>query len=134
MKSSPVRDFLFLAVLLALTLGVGHCATSAPKRGDNGLGVVLFQDNPFMYNFGRATHGAVMNYKDKDYTVIEFQPVGGRMIFPESILFCDNHIDEFEAYQNKIVVVAYEREAHYQLQGIGCHEMLGIFPVAVGGK
>ena len=117
-----------LTVLLSMS---AHCATSAPKRGDNSLGVVVSQDNPYMYNMGAVRRGVIMNYGDRDFTSIEFAPVGGRLIFPENILFCGNHEQELYdlAQAHKVIVLMYERESHLQLQGIGCHELVGVYEV-----
>ena len=102
-------------------------ATSAPRRGDNGLGVVLSQDNPFIYNMGIVAHGDVLrDPKGREFTAIDFAPVGGRMLFPEGILLCGNQAGPLMEHQMKVVVLTYERQAHTMTQGIGCHELHGV--------
>lgn len=117
-------------ILLAMALMGGelaHGATSAPKRGDNSLGVILPQDNPFMYNMGVVAHGdIVQDAKGRQYTAIDFAPYGGRMLFPEGILLCGNQAKPLMEHQMKVVVLTYERQAHTMVQGIGCHELVSI--------
>lgn len=125
--ASKFNLIFILFLLLLVFLLPAHCATSAPKRGDNGLGVILPQDNPFMYNMGIVAHGTVIrDDKGREYTAIDFAPVGGRMLFPEGILLCGNQGRELMEHQMKVVVLTYERQAHTMVQGIGCHELVGI--------
>lgn len=118
-----------LIVLIMALSGseLAHGATSAPKRGDNGLGVVISSDNPYMYNMGVVAHGAIMrDDRGRDYTSIDFAPYGRPMIFPEGILLCGNQAKPLMEHQLKVVVLTYERQAHTMYQGIGCHELVSI--------
>jgi hypothetical protein len=130
MKSSPVRDFLFLAVLLALTLGVGHCATSAPKRGDNGLGAVIEYTNPLVYNLGIIKDAKIVRKDAHIGTSLMFQPYGTFTLYTEQVLLCGAPTDDLiDAASKGPIVLAYKRQARESVDGIGCHELKGAFSI-----
>lgn len=137
MLNKPARIAIWagigLIVLAMALMGtqLAHGATSAPKRGDNSLGVVISGDNPFVYNMGIMAHGTIItDEKGRDYTSIDFAPYGAPMLFPEGILLCGNQAKPLMEHPMKVVVLTYERQAHTMYQGIGCHELVGVNLIA----
>ena len=118
-----------LLVVLGIALQSGHCSTSAPRH-NNGLGVVISQDNIYMYNMGLVTDGAILsNERGEDFTSITFLPFGSPMLDTEQVMLCDNLADELNKHGRKVIVLTYERQAHQTYQGVGCHQVLAIFDV-----
>src|ERR1700676_1887334 len=126
MKSDPVRDFLLLAVLLMLMMGVGHCATSAPRRGDNEFGAVIEYTNPLVYNLGVIKDAKIVRKDAHIGTRLMFQPFGTFTLYTEQVLLCGQPTDELiNAASKGPIVLAYKRQAHEAVDGIGCHELKG---------
>jgi hypothetical protein len=117
-----------LFALLIIT-SWGHCTAIGHHR-DNGLGVIISNDNPMMYNMGLVTHGNVMeDEKGRAYTSIDFLPYGSPTLFPEGILLCGNQAAPLMEHQMKVVVLTYERQAHTMYKGIACHELFSVTEV-----
>ena len=106
-----------------------HCATSAPRH-DNGLGVVIEDTNPFMYNFGIVRDAAIVRNGEHVATNLRFQPYGTFTLYTEQVLLCGMPTDELIDRANKgPIVLTYKRQAHEAVDGIACHDLEGVFSV-----
>lgn len=125
----PIMLLLVVLYFLILAALPAHCERPATTR-NNGLGVVMAQDNIYMYNMGLVTGGAILaNARGEEFTSLTFLPFGSPILNTEQVMLCDNLADELNKHSHKVVVLTYERQAHQAYQGVGCHQVLAIFDV-----
>ena len=108
------------AVVVALVFEA-HGSPSRPKTGEPGIGETY--QNPQTYLLALPVDGKIL---DGRFTNIRFQPYGAALFDEPSILFCGNVADEFVRTAG-VIVVAYKTQASGRYQGIGCHELTGVF-------
>ena len=120
--------FAIVALLVfGLAVQQGHCATSA--KHDNGLGVVIEYNNPLMYNFGIIKDGDIVRAGEHVATNLRFQPYGTFTLYTEQVLLCGPPSQELIDRSGGPIVLAYKRQAHEAVDGIACHDLLGVFSV-----
>jgi hypothetical protein len=113
--------FSLLAVLFLIWPFFVHASVTT-KHG-NSLGVVQYQDNPYMYKAGAVIAGyAVDNGKA---LVLRIQPIGTYSLFTEDILICNYPIEMLASKMNPMVLT-YRTRASKMIQGIGCHELVHV--------
>ena len=117
---------LFLALVLAAS---AQGATSAPRH-DNGLGVVIEYENPYIYNFGAIVDGAVIvdPKTDRRATNLRFQPFATFELYTEQILLCGNRAEDLRNAAGPIVLT-YKRVSHELIDGVACHELEAVTKV-----
>ena len=114
---------LVLSVLavLAMLITITHASTT--KALPNSLGVPEYTYNPNTYLLALPREGQQL---EGGYN-IRFWPFGTPELYDESVLFCSIE-DKFEG-KTGVLIVVYETRAHRVYQGIGCHELRGVFEV-----
>lgn len=130
-KKYLISTLLNLSMAISMLWGtVARAATSAPKRGDNGLGVVIEYSNPMTYNFGVVRDATLVRAGERVATNLRFQPYGTFSLYTEQVLLCGMPTDELIDRASKgPVVLTYKRVAHEAISGIACHDLEGVFSV-----
>lgn len=127
-RETAVKSLLLLAgttmMLLALSV-FGHCAV--PRHGDSSIGNVVYQDNPLTYKAGSLMS---YNFIEKTGLVLTLQPSGTYELFQESVVVCDTPaaIDMLNGKHNPMVI-AFETRDHRMVEGIGCHNLVGVYEI-----
>jgi hypothetical protein len=111
-----------VAVVFLLT-SAAHCAVG--KKQSNSLGSVMYAENPLMYQAGFIAQGSD-SVSDVDGNLnIRINPLETYMLYDESVLFCGLPVDMFQG-KTEPFVLTYERVAHRQVRGVGCHELVAV--------
>ena len=120
-----------IVVILLLIAFPAHCDTATPPQHDNGLGVVIPYENPYIYNFGGIVEGSVVEdaATRKEATSIRFQPFGTFELYTEHLLFCGDRASAFNGMSGPIVLT-YRRVAHEMVGGQACHELESVHRVS----
>ena len=94
-------------------------------RHDNSLGVPMYTSNPLAYLAGSiATNQDALTNVDGNLN-IRIKPLETYMLYDESILFCGLPTDMFNG-KTEPFLLTYERVAHRQVRGVGCHELVAV--------
>ena len=114
-----------IGVLMVLALIVafctlGHAATTS--KSQNSLGSVPYDVNPLVYIAGSVKDAA----KVDGNLNLRFAPLGTYALFDQNILLCGIPVNKFEGVTEPFMLV-YERRSHKSVQGVGCHEVYGVY-------
>jgi hypothetical protein len=115
-----VLALLFAIALFFLSEPV-HASNMAPRP--NSLGVQETYQNPNTYLLALPVAAQVL---DGRFTNIRFQPYKAAALFDESVLFCGDVTDEFRGTSG-VLVVTYLTRASGRYEGVGCHNLQGVF-------
>ena len=111
-----------VAVVFLLT-SAAHCAVG--KKQSNSLGSVMYAENPLMYQAGYIAQGGDAIANVDGNLNIRIKPLETYMLYDESILFCGLPTDMFNG-KTEPFLLTYERVAHRQVRGVGCHELVAV--------
>jgi hypothetical protein len=117
------RQVIYVVLVMMLLVIAGKCAVSKPHS--NSIGVPMYNTNPLMY-----TAGSLANTADSVSNVdgnlnLRIKPLGTYMLYDEQILFCGLPMEKFQGITEPFVL-AYERQAHRTVQGVGCHNLISV--------
>ena len=123
-------SLVILSILLGLLLAlcVVDAQASVSHKHQNGLGVVISDDNPYIYLMGLPVDSKVFEDNHRIYTNIAVRPYGTDMLHTEQLLLCGNETVSFDGMTG-VLVITYRREASYSAGGVGCHDLLKVFQV-----
>jgi hypothetical protein len=110
-----------IIVLVASTLG--HAMTTNSRNNSNGLGVIMYSQNPYIYEAGSIIDYSVIG--ESEGLSIRVKPLATYMLFDENILFCGVPADKINGHENPMVLV-YERVARRMVDGVGCHNLVQV--------
>ena len=110
----------FVAAVVVALVFEAYGTPSRPKAGERVVDETY--QNPQTYLLALPVDGKIL---DGRFTNIRFQPYGTALLYDQSILFCGDVADEFVT--SGVIVVAYKTQASGRYQGIGCHELTGVF-------
>ena len=110
---------LFLLLVFAFAT-MGHAATTS--KSQNSLGSVPYDVNPLVYIAGSVKDAA----KVDGNLNLRFAPLGTYALFDQNILLCGIPVNKFEGVTEPFMLV-YERRSHKSVQGVGCHEVYGVY-------
>jgi hypothetical protein len=112
----------FGAVIVLLILsGLGHCATTHTSH--NSLGTIAYQENPYNYIVASAKDAKVV--AEGKATSLRLQPMYTYALYDEQLLLCGDESDRLNG-TSQPMVLTYERRAHRVVEGIACHELIGV--------
>lgn len=124
---------MFVLFLTVILFGVGaHCTNSKPLP--NSLGLDQVYENHNVYLFAQPVEGSLVG--DDKFTNVRFAPYHTPSLYDETVLFCGDVSDSFISEDGGLggpMVVTYDRIAHRMYQGIGCHDLVSVFPVTTKG-
>ena len=124
-KKLAVRTIL-LVIAFLLVLGYLACATlghaATTSKSQNSLGSVPYDVNPLVYIAGSVKDAA----KVDGNLNLRFAPLGTYALFDQNILLCGIPVNKFEGVTEPFMLV-YERRSHKSVQGVGCHEVYGVY-------
>jgi hypothetical protein len=103
-------------ILYAVFLSVG-------QRGKNSIGAVPYQENPYMYTAGAVVSGKVLD--NDSATILRIQPAYTYALYDESLVLCGDQSDRLNG-KSDFMVLTYERISHRLVDGIGCHNLVGV--------
>ena len=110
-----------ITLILLLTAGYGHAMTTNSRN--NGLGVIMYSQNPYIYEAGSIIDYSVIG--ESEGLSIRVKPLATYMLFDENILFCGVPADKINGHENPMVLV-YERVDRRMVDGVGCHELVEV--------
>lgn len=126
------RAFLFIfgiLVVITVAISTGHCTPT--KVHTNSLGVTMYQDNPNAYLEGAILGGSIVGSGHNIGTNLRLQPSHTYSLFTQELLICGGPSEELaKASIGGPLVLTYEVQAHRMVNGIGCHDLVGIDVVA----
>ena len=119
------------AVLLfcvAMTL-VSDATTTKPRK--NSLGAVINDIDPNMAIVGSIIDGNIHQDADgRQGTTIRIHPKAMYALFDESIMFCGDRSDVLTTPDSAILsgnyAFTYRRQASRLIDGVACHELVGV--------
>jgi hypothetical protein len=107
-------------VLLALAMVVGftadaHGATTSSVKHSNGLGFVMYQDNPNQYLMGYVSKADVAQTRaDRKVVVLEIRPTNTYSMFSQSLAFCNASEEQMNKLADaSVVVFTYSKFMHH---------------------
>ena len=117
-----IRIFFAASVITAVLLlaNAAHCSTTKPQT--NSLGVLQYNDNPFMYEAVQTI--AEVTEVDGNMN-LRVKPVGTYMLYDDIIPLCGMPIDKFSGVTEPFLMT-YERRAHRMVRGVACHDLLQV--------
>jgi hypothetical protein len=95
------------------------------KKQSNSIGSVAYTENPLMYQAGYIAQGGDAIANVDGNLNIRIKPLETYMLYDESILFCGLPTDMFNG-KTEPFLLTYERVAHRQVRGVGCHELVAV--------
>jgi hypothetical protein len=100
-----------IALLVIALLSSAHAATTATRKHDNSLGVVVYRDNPNQYLEGAIAGGSVHADGKREFTTIRVNPSHTFMLFTQDITFCGDQSNKLSGMTGD-VVLTYSRVMH----------------------
>jgi hypothetical protein len=123
-RTRGTNGFRYLGVILGMvTLGI--CATTSTAKHKDSLGVVMQQTNPNVYLSGTLLDGSVFDSDGREFTSLRVHPLKTFALYDEDLLLCGNKAEDFQG-KTSPVLITYERVAHQTVQGVACHELMGV--------
>lgn len=120
-----VQGFIFVGVLAALIMlllvGLSHCATTHTSH--NSLGTIAYTENPYNYIVASAKDGKVI--AEGKATSLRLQPMYTYQLFDTSLLLCNDVSEKLNGITQPMVLT-YERQTHRVVEGVACHELIGV--------
>ena len=116
---------LFIAsVITAILLlaNAAHCQPVTTKPQTNSLGVLQYNDNPYVYEAVQTI--AEVTEVDGNMNM-RVKPVGTYMLYDDIVLLCGLPIDKFSGVTEPFLMT-YERRAHHMVRGVACHDLLQV--------
>jgi hypothetical protein len=110
-----------LITLFVLAVSTFSHATTTSHR--NGLGVIMYSQNPYIYEAGSIIDYSVIG--ESEGLSIRVKPLATYMLFDENILFCGVPADKINGHENPMVLV-YERVDRRMVDGVGCHNLVQV--------
>jgi hypothetical protein len=124
-----IRILFAAAVITSVLLmaNAAHCQPTTAKPQTNSLGVVQYNDNPYIYEAVQSL--AEVTEVDGNMN-LRVKPVGTYMLYDDIVLLCGLPIEKFSGVTEPFLMT-YERRAHHMTRGVACHDLLrvdGIVP------
>jgi hypothetical protein len=117
-----ILGFMIVIILFVVCVTIfSHATTTKPR--ENSLGVITYTINPYIYEAGSIIDYAIIG--ENEGLAIRVKPLATYMLFDETILFCGVPAEKLDGHENPMVLV-YERQSHHRIDGLGCHELVGV--------
>ena len=126
MKWHNVTAALYAAALILGLAALAECKTTT-KPQSNAFGAVVYTQNPHVYLFGSVVAVSDMG----GATNVRFNPARTFAFFSESVLFCGDVVDQFNA--PGAIMVTYRRNPARLYQGVPCYELESVNKVQEKG-
>ena len=124
-KNTAARGIIFaFAFILAVIALVSTAPCTTTKHKDS-VGVVMQQTNPNSYIAGDITNVEYAGKPENYGMVIRVQPLKAYMLYTDELFLCGDPSELFAGHQNPMVLVYRTRSSHV-VDGIGCHELVGV--------
>ena len=119
-----IRIFFAVAVITAVLLlaNAAHCSTPTIQKHDNGLGVIMQNDNPYVYEAVQTI--AEVTEVDGNMNM-RVKPVGTYMLYDDIVLLCGLPIDKFSGITEPFLMT-YRRQSSHMVRGVACHDLLRV--------
>jgi hypothetical protein len=119
-----IRILLIASVITSVLLlaNAAHCQPVTAKPQTNSLGVVQYNDNPYIYEAVQTL--AEVTEVDGNMN-LRVKPVGTYMLYDDIVLLCGLPIEKFSGVTEPFLMT-YERRAHRMVRGVACHDLLQV--------
>jgi hypothetical protein len=119
-----IRIFFAVSVITVVLLlaNAAHCQPVTTKPQTNSLGVLQYNDNPYVYEAVQTI--AEVTEVDGNMN-LRVKPVGTYMLYDDIVLLCGMPIDKFSGVTEPFLMT-YERAAHHRVRGVACHDLLRV--------
>lgn len=127
-----IRIFFFAFVITTLLLlaNAAHCQPITTKSRTNSLGIVQYNDNPYIYE---AVQTIAEVAKIDGNMNLRVKPVGTYMLYDDIILLCGLPIEKFTGITEPFLMT-YERKSHHMVRGVACHDLLRVDSIVPNEK
>src|SRR5208282_2186956 len=134
-----MKPFLYGTLLFLLITSVLLAFGKASVRGNarpNSVGVSETYQNPNTYLIALPIDGQILSTgqvldRSSQFTNIRFSPLATAALYDETVLFCGDVTPMFKDKQGTVALV-YRTQASGKFQGIGCHDLLGVYEIKEG--
>jgi hypothetical protein len=92
------------------------------QKHDNGLGVIMQNDNPYIYEAVQTI--AEVTEIDGNMNM-RVKPVGTYMLYDDIVLLCGMPIDKFSGV-TELFLMTYRRQSSHMVRGVACHDLLRV--------
>ena len=119
-----IRIFFAASVITAVLLlaNAAHCQPVTTKPQTNSLGVLQYNDNPYIYEAVQTI--AEVTEVDGNMN-LRVKPVGTYMLYDDIVLLCGMPIDKFSGVTEPFLMT-YRRQSSHMVRGVACHDLLRV--------